>query len=84
VAVTQIDFEEQSSGYQAAYSKLSASEGAAFDPVSYAPDPRAYLVEGLNRLNAEIPGFQQQVLGRCDPAVCGPFLTEARAQGLKF
>jgi exportin-2 (importin alpha re-exporter) len=79
--VTQIDFEEQSTGYQAAYSKLSASEGVTVDPVAYVNDPRGYLVEGLNGLNLEHQGFQRQVLARCDMSVCGPFLEEA---GLGF
>lgn len=81
--VTQIDFKEQASGYQAAYSKLSASESAPFDPVGYVADPRAYLVDGLNKLNREVSGFRG-VLARCDAGVCGPFLTEGRKFGLEF
>lgn len=82
-AVTQIDFEEQTAGYQAAYSKLSASESVTFDPVGYVSDPRAYLVEGLNRLSA-VPGFVGSVIGRCDAGVVGPFLEEGRKIGLKI
>ena len=83
LAVTQIDFEEQAVGYQAAYSKLSASEVTIVDPVGYVNDPRVYLVEGLNRVVGGIGEFRE-VIGRCDGGVVGPFLDEGRKIGLQF
>ena len=43
-----LDFEEQGAGYQAAYSKLAASENIAEDPVAYVSNPRAYLGQQLS------------------------------------
>ncbi|KAL5508780.1 hypothetical protein ACEPAG_4759 [Sanghuangporus baumii] len=42
-----IDYEEQGAGYQAAYSKLAASEGLPEDPVSEVSDSRAFVGESL-------------------------------------
>jgi len=53
-AVTTIDFEEQSTGYQAAFSRLAASETVELDPVGYVQDPVQYLQEGLHSLRGKI------------------------------
>jgi exportin-2 (importin alpha re-exporter) len=45
--ITSIDYEEQTAGYQVAYSKLAASEVAKPDPVAYAGDARQYLITEL-------------------------------------
>ncbi|KAI5122027.1 hypothetical protein M0805_008018 [Coniferiporia weirii] len=42
-----IDFEEQGAGYQAAYSKLAASEATPEDPFAHVHDPRAFVGEQL-------------------------------------
>lgn len=56
--LTEIDYEEQSAGYQAAYSRLAASESAPVDPVAYVGDVRAFLGRGLARLEREsLVGF---------------------------
>lgn len=51
--LTAIDHEEQSAGYQAAYSRLAASESVAVDPVGYVNDPLELLDNGLGRLAGE-------------------------------
>lgn len=47
--ITSIDYEEQTAGYQVAYSKLAASETARPDPVGYAGDAKRYLLDELAR-----------------------------------
>lgn len=47
--LTAIDVEEQNAGYQAAYSRLAASESVAADPVAHIRDPQRYLGEELAR-----------------------------------
>ncbi len=53
-AVTTIDFEEQSAGYQVAFSRLASSETVEPDPVGYVGDPVQYLQDGLNALRGRI------------------------------
>lgn len=60
-AITAIDFEEQSAGYQAAYSRLAASESAEADPVAYVQNPLLFLQQGLERLTSKY-GQQVQML----------------------
>ena len=60
-AITAIDFEEQSAGYQAAYSRLAASESAEADPVAYVQNPLLFLQQGLERLTNKY-GQQIQML----------------------
>ncbi|KAF8188046.1 importin alpha re-exporter [Pholiota molesta] len=57
-AITAIDFEEQAAGYQAAYSRLAASETAEVDPVAYVANPLQYLQQELQKLTAR---YGQQV-----------------------
>lgn len=45
--LTEIDYEEQTAGYQAAYSRLAASESERVDPVGYVGDMRAFLGRAL-------------------------------------
>ena len=51
--LTGIDHEEQNAGYQAAYSRLAASESAVVDPVGYVNDPRELLENELGRLSGQ-------------------------------
>lgn len=53
VGLTAIDHEEQDAGYQAAYSRLAASESVVVDPVEYVKDPRELLNNELGRLSGE-------------------------------
>lgn len=48
--LTVIDHEEQNAGYQAAYSRLAASESIAVDPVAYITDPKQFLSVELDRM----------------------------------
>lgn len=48
--LTIIDHEEQNAGYQAAYSRLAASESAPVDPVAHVGDPRELLNAELDRI----------------------------------
>jgi exportin-2 (importin alpha re-exporter) len=60
-AITAIDFEEQSAGYQAAFSRLAASESAETDPVAYVQDPLLFLQQELRGLTSKY-GQQIQML----------------------
>lgn len=60
-AITAIDFEEQSAGYQASFSRLAASETAEVDPVAYVQNPSDYLQQSLAKLSNQY-GQQVQVL----------------------
>jgi len=52
-AITAIDFEEQDAGYQAAFSRLAASESAETDPVAYVQNPLLFLQQELERLSSK-------------------------------
>jgi exportin-2 (importin alpha re-exporter) len=54
LAITAIDFEEQGAGYQAAYSRLAASEMAQPDPVGYVRNPLQYFQQELEKLRGRI------------------------------
>ena len=60
-AITAIDFEEQEAGYQAAFSRLAASESAETDPVAYVQNPLLFLQQELERLTSKY-GQQIQML----------------------
>ncbi|KAF7294456.1 Importin N-terminal domain-containing protein [Mycena kentingensis (nom. inval.)] len=63
--MTDIDHEEQAAGYQAAYSRLAASEAAEVDPVAYVPDVKAFFkseVEGNPGLQGVLAGVDRSVL----------------------
>jgi len=47
LSMTEIDYEEQTVGYQAAYSRLAASESGEPDPVAYIHDPQGYAGQSL-------------------------------------
>ena len=57
-AITTIDFEEQDAGYQAAFSRLAASESAETDPVAYVQSPVLFLQQELERLTSK---YGQQI-----------------------
>ena len=78
--ITAIDFEEQTAGYQAAYSRLAASETVSVDPVAHIRDPREYLGSELVKLAQRDPRVKTLV-GAADAAVAGPFLQALRAAG---
>ena len=61
-AITAIDFEEQDAGYQAAFSRLAASESAETDPVAYVQNPLLFLQQELERLTSKYGQQQVQML----------------------
>ncbi|KAJ2925300.1 hypothetical protein H1R20_g11761, partial [Candolleomyces eurysporus] len=48
--ITEIDYEEQTAGYQAAYSRLGASATKEVDVVAYVPNPQEFLQSQLQGL----------------------------------
>lgn len=79
--LTEVDHDEQNAGYQAAYSRLAASEMAPVDPVAWVADPKAYLAQELVRLSKADPRVKS-LLAAADPAVAGPFLQSLAGSGL--
>lgn len=65
--LTAIDYEEANAGYQAAYSRLAASETVVSDPVAWVNDPREYLGQELVRVAQADP--RVKTLIAADPAV---------------
>ncbi|KAF9447282.1 Cse1-domain-containing protein [Macrolepiota fuliginosa MF-IS2] len=59
--ITEIDYEEQTAGYQAAYSRLAASEAQEVDPVAYVSNPQQFFQEQLENLQKTY-GNQVQAL----------------------
>jgi len=49
-ALSSIDHEEQNAGYQAAFTRLAASESTKFDPVAYVPDTKIFLCSEVSRV----------------------------------
>lgn len=69
--MTAIDFEEQSTGYQAAYSRLAASEAPEADPTAYVQNPLQYLQQETEKLTAK---YGQQVQGLINASEGGPIV----------
>ncbi|XP_006455464.1 hypothetical protein AGABI2DRAFT_226927 [Agaricus bisporus var. bisporus H97] len=61
--ITEIDYEEQTAGYQAAYSRLAASEMQEVDPVAYVSNPQQFFQEQVDLLEKAY-GPQVQALMR--------------------
>lgn len=70
--LTVIDYEEQNAGYQAAYSRLAASESVRVDPVAYIGDPKDLWNSELTKLSKE-GGLGGKV---------NQMIAEAQSQGL--
>lgn len=51
--LSSIDHEEQTAGYQAAYTRLAASATTVEDPVAYAPDAVTFVRERLATASAD-------------------------------
>ncbi|TFK31640.1 importin alpha re-exporter [Crucibulum laeve] len=69
--LTAIDYEEQTAGYQAAYSRLAASESTEIDPVAFVQNPQQYLKQGLEALSKT---YGQQVQMLISSAESGPIV----------
>ena len=78
--ITQVDYEEQTAGYQAAYSRLAAAETAPVDPVAHVKDLKAFVGQELAGLSSKAPNVKE-MLGRTDAGVTGPFVQELAAAG---
>ncbi|KAG2131005.1 CAS/CSE protein [Suillus clintonianus] len=75
--ITEIDFEEQTAGYQAAYSRLAAADGAPVDPVAYVRNPQDFLGQALVKADPRVKGL----LAAGDAKVVQPFLQALAASG---
>lgn len=73
VGLTDIDQEEQTAGYQAAYSRLAASETAEADPVGYVRDAEEFLRNELQEMRGRNGQQLQTLLAATDASVVGPF-----------
>jgi exportin-2 (importin alpha re-exporter) len=80
--VTQIDFEEQAAGYQAAYSRLASSEAGEVDPVGYVKDPQAFVSEKLANFVQQHGERARALMSSADAAIVGPFIQSLRASGV--
>ncbi|KAG1807455.1 CAS/CSE protein [Suillus subaureus] len=75
--ITEIDFEEQTAGYQAAYSRLAAADGAPVDPVAYVRDLQDFLGQALVKADPRVKGL----LAAGDEKVVQPFVQALVASG---
>lgn len=79
-AFTAIDLEEQNAGYQAAYSRLAASEVVSLDqdPVRDIADAQTYvgqeLVRAIREEGEQGAASVKTLIGRCEEEVVGPFV----------
>ncbi|KAJ7050487.1 importin alpha re-exporter [Mycena amicta] len=67
--MTEIDHEEQTAGYQAAYSRLAASEATEVDPVAYVRSPEEFFRNEMQEMRARNGAQLQALLSRVDPAL---------------
>lgn len=79
--ITAIDYEEQTAGYQAAYSKLAASESIEVDPVAHINDPQQYLGEQLVLLSKRQGHQLKAILSAADLPTVRPFMQALSAAG---
>ncbi|CDO76999.1 hypothetical protein BN946_scf184298.g26 [Trametes cinnabarina] len=78
--ITQIDYEEQTAGYQAAYSRLAAAETIPVDPVAQVKDLRAFVGQELAALSSANPSVKAMIAAT-DVSVTGPFVQGLAAAG---
>ncbi|KAG1763112.1 CAS/CSE protein [Suillus occidentalis] len=75
--ITEIDFEEQTAGYQAAYSRLAAADSAPVDPVAYVRDPQDFLGQALVKADPRV----KVLLAAGDEKVVQPFVQALATSG---
>ena len=78
--ITEIDYEEQTAGYQAAYSRLAAAESAPVDPVAAVTSLPAYVGQELAQLRQREPRVAAWVAAT-DASVTGPFVAAMQGAG---
>ncbi|VDB88356.1 unnamed protein product [Peniophora sp. CBMAI 1063] len=76
---TEIDLEEQTAGYQAAYSRLAAADAALPDPAAHVADVHAFVGTQL-----QSQPQAAQLLQAADQRVVGPFVEGLRRAGYQF
>ena len=80
-ALRALDFEEQGAGYQAAYSKLAASETKTEDPVAYVGgDLKAYVGQRLSEA-ARVDPRIKTLIANSDAQIVAPFMQSLAAAG---
>lgn len=79
--LTEIDYEEQTAGYQAAYSRLAASESGPVDPVGYVVDVRAFLGRALGGGEVLSKDKLMGFVGACEDPVVRAFLEGLVGEG---
>ncbi|KAJ7180497.1 CAS/CSE protein [Mycena filopes] len=72
--LTDVDQEEQAAGYQAAYSRLAASETAEADPVAYVREPEEFLRNELREMRGRNGQQLQTLLSAVAPGLVAPFV----------
>ena len=65
-AITAIDFEERDAGYQAAFSRLAASESTETDPVAYVQNPLLFLQQELEKLTSKYGQHIQMLISAAE------------------
>ncbi|KAI0321195.1 Cse1-domain-containing protein [Amylostereum chailletii] len=78
--VTDIDLEEQSAGYQAAYSRLATADAAPVDPVAHVGDVQAFVGQEMvkvTRARAEV----KSLIAEGDKAAGGIFVKSLAGAG---
>ncbi|EJF64481.1 importin alpha re-exporter, partial [Dichomitus squalens LYAD-421 SS1] len=81
--LTQIDYEEQTAGYQAAYSRLAAAEAAPADPVAHVKDLKVFVGQELAQASARDQRVKAWV-AQTDASVTGPFVQALAASGFNI
>jgi exportin-2 (importin alpha re-exporter) len=67
VILTTLDYEEQNVGYQAAFSRLAASQPAKVDPVAYVTNSQAFMQSELAKLiNSDTSGMVRSLVGQAE------------------
>lgn len=73
--LTDIDFEEQGAGYQAAYSRLAASELTSIDLLAYISDPTVYFGQELGKAIVANPKIREKIQA-ADANIVQPILSK--------
>ncbi len=76
-----MDYEEQTAGYQAAYSKLAASESKEIDPVAYVPNPQEFVGQKMVTFANSNPAKARMLISVADIQVVRPFVEALEAAG---
>lgn len=79
---TMVDAEEQNAGYQAAYSRLAASEFEEPDPVGYITNPVTFIGEQFKALQGRVGQDKvRQLVNASQAPEVAPFIAQLGSQG---